>query len=65
MEFENVTGGIIVDSELCDCFTADGLMLANNLATLDEFPTLKAGANTIAWAGAVTKVVITPRWRDL
>lgn len=65
MEFENVMGGIIVDSELCDCFTADGLMLANNLATLDEFPTLKAGANTIAWAGAVTKVVITPRWRDL
>lgn len=65
MEFENVTGGIIVDSEKMDCFTADGLSLANSLATIDEFPTLKTGANVISWTGAVTKAQITPRWRDL
>ena len=30
-----------------------------------EFPKLSAGTNQIAWTGTVTKIVITPRWRDV
>lgn len=30
-----------------------------------EFPLLKAGSNTVAWTGSVTKLVIVPRFRYL
>jgi len=65
MEFAGVTSGIIVDSDYMDCFNLDGVTLANSFATLDEFPTLKPGINTISWTGAVTAVEVLPRWRDL
>ena len=65
VELEGVTGGAIIDTELMDVLNLAGTGLLNNIATIDEFPTLKAGSNTIAWAGAVTKITVTPRWRNL
>ena len=60
-------GGVIIDSELGDCFDLTKTRLLNSQVTLmdDEFPTLQPGANIISWTGTVTKITITPRWRDL
>ena len=33
--------------------------------TADDFPTLAPGANILSWTGGVTKITVTPRWRDL
>ena len=66
-----VTGmedGIIIDCELGDCFNlTESALLNDKVSLLDEdFPTLAPGDNIISWTGAgVTKVTITPRWRDL
>lgn len=63
--FDSVSGGIIVDSELGDCFTLAMDDLLNNKATFDEFPLLAPGANIVSWTGSVTKVTIRPRVRYL
>ena len=68
VEVENLEDGIIIDSELGDCFNLTETALLNHKVTLmdDEFPTLAPGANIISWTGAgVTGISITPRWRDL
>lgn len=65
MTFEGVTDGVIVDTELMDVFNLAGTALLNDLATMDDFPTLASGANIITWAGSVTKITITPRWRNI
>lgn len=65
MTFEGVTDGVIVDTELMDVFDLTGAALLNDLATMDDFPTLAPGRNMITWEGAVTKVTITPRWRNI
>lgn len=61
-------GGIIIDCELGDCFNlTESALLNDKVSLLDEdFPTLAPGDNIISWTGTgVTKVTITPRWRDL
>lgn len=63
MEFTG--GSVIVDSELRDCLNADGLTLANDRATLGEFPVLAPGNNAVSWTGSVTKVEILRRVRYL
>lgn len=68
VEVENLEDGIIIDSELGDCFNLTETALLNHKVTLmdDEFPTLAPGANIISWTGTgVTGITITPRWRDL
>ena len=68
VEVENLEDGIIIDSELGDCFNLTETALLNHKVTLmdDEFPTLAPGANIISWTGTgVTGISITPRWRDL
>lgn len=65
MEFAGITDGVIVDSEMRDCLTADASALANDYATMDEYPTLPVGSSAITWTGSVTAVEITPRWCDL
>ena len=35
-----------------------------NSKKIGNFPVLKKGENTISWSGTVTKVVITPNWRN-
>ena len=67
VEIEGLEDGIIIDSELGDCFNLTESALLNGKVTLmdDGFPTLAPGANIISWTGNVTKVTVTPRWRDL
>lgn len=68
VEVDDLGGGIILDSELGECFNLDETQLKNSVVTLmdDDFPTLAPGANIISWTGdGVTKVTVTPRWRDL
>lgn len=67
VEIEGLEDGIIVDSELGDCFNLTESALLNSKVTLmdDDFPTLAPGENIISWTGNVTKITITPRWRDL
>ena len=67
VEIEELEGGIIIDSEMGDCFDLTKTRLLNSQVTLmdDEFPTLAPGANIISWTGSVEKITITPRWRDV
>lgn len=69
--FSNVEGGIIIDSELNDAFTADGTLLANDKMD-GEFIKIRPGMSTVAWltggedaGGSVESVTIRPRWRYL
>ena len=68
VEIEDLDGGIIIDSELGDCFNLTETALLNSKVTLmdEDFPTLAPGANIISWTGTgVIKITVTPRWRDL
>ena len=67
VEIEELEDGIIIDSEMGDCFDLTKTRLLTSQVTLmdDEYPALAPGANIISWTGAVTKITITPRWRDL
>lgn len=67
VEIEELEDGIIIDSEMGDCFDLTKTRLLNSQVTLmdDEFPTLAPGANIISWTGIVEKITITPRWRDV
>ena len=68
VEVDDLGGGVILDSELGECFNLDETQLKNSVVTLmdEDFPTLEPGANIISWTGdGVTKVTVTPRWRDL
>ena len=48
-----------IDSDLMSCYK--GTILKNNTIGFTEFPVLKSGANSIAFTGTVSKIVITPR----
>lgn len=52
-----------IDSETLN--THKGTENKNATASSLEYPTLNPGANTISWAGNVSAVHITPRWRTL
>ena len=68
VEVDDLGGGVILDSELGECFNLDETQLKNSVVTLmdEDFPTLQPGANIISWTGTgVTGITITPRWRDL
>lgn len=66
MSFTDLGGGIVVDCKIGDCFNLEESLLANELVEIgdDDFPVLEAGANIIAWTGAITKITVTPRWRN-
>ena len=68
LEVTDLAGGVIIDSELGECFNLTETALRNDCVTLmdDNFPALHPGANIISWTGTgVTKITVTPRWRDL
>ena len=64
VELEGITGGIIIDSDVQDCFTLDRGALLNDKMTGD-FPLILPGTSTVSWTGTVTKITITPNWRWL
>lgn len=67
MYFNDISGGVIVDSELQDALTLDGAGLLNNNVGGDFFEIDPTYTNTVNWTlesgASVTKVIITPRWR--
>lgn len=62
VELEGVSGSIVLDCELKEAYAGSALM---NKHMTGEFPVLRPGANAVSWSGAVTKVVVRPRWRYL
>jgi phage-related protein len=61
----DVDGGtVVIDSELMDCFDADGVTLANHRVTMQEFPRLQPGNSWMSMTGA-DRVMIEGRWRSL
>lgn len=59
-------GTVYLDSEAEECYSVANSVKTNQNAMMSgEFPKLSAGTNQIAWTGTVTKIVITPRWRDI
>lgn len=66
--FQDVDGGIIIDSELGDALTPDGALLANDRISGELFR-MQPGANIVSWlidtGGSVSGVTIEPRWRCL
>ena len=63
MDFEGISGGIVVDSELQECLSLDGAQLLNSQAAMEDFPLLQPGGNAVSWTGDVTRVTRSPRWR--
>ena len=63
MEFDNVDGGVIIDSERMRLLNLDGVTNALE-HDIDKFPLLVPGENFIQWTGNVTSIEIEPRWRD-
>ena len=63
--FTGIEDGIIVDSDLMDALTPDGLNLANDKISGTPW-TIPPGDNAVSWAieeGSVSSVTILPRWR--
>lgn len=52
---------LTIDSEMMNCY--NGAVNCNNDVTLNEFPTLKAGANTISYTGFSEVKLISRWWR--
>lgn len=63
MEFEGISGGIIIDSDQMKLLNIDGISRNLN-QDIDEFPMLEPGANYMQWTGSITSIEIEPRWRD-
>lgn len=64
--FTDVSGGIIVDSELMNAFTADGKLLYNDHMEGEPWQ-IMPGENVVSWeaedGSRVDSVTILPRWR--
>lgn len=61
------TGGIVIDSELLDAFSLDYNAFYNAYMS-GEFPKIPVGESVLRCAvdsGTVSKIEITPRWREL
>lgn len=67
----NVSGGIVLDSELMDALNVDETQLLNDQMSGDFFE-VQPGTNTLSWEayeendnpGSVTSITILPRWRS-
>jgi len=52
-----------VDCETQQCYK--GSTNCNNNVTVNEFPTIPSGSQTITLGTGITKVIVTPRWWEL
>lgn len=67
MFFTDISSGVIVDSALMDALTLDGGGLLNNNVSGDFFTLDPGYPTTVSWTldsgAALSKIIITPRWR--
>lgn len=59
---EDITDEVTMDTELKQCYR-DTQNMGKQMT--GKYLTLREGMNNISWEGNVTKIEITPRWRDL
>lgn len=52
-----------VDCEAQQCYK--GTTNCNNNVTVNEFPTIPSGSQTITLGTGITKIIVTPRWWEL
>lgn len=66
MDFEGLTAGIIVDSELMDCFSLDRGQLLNSMVEMDDFPVMQPGVTYVQWTGegTIDEIIVSRRCRD-
>lgn len=66
IEFTGIEEGLIVDSDLKNCYELNGItrIYDDEKVDIDKFPLLQPGVNYISWTGNVSYVTILPRWRD-
>lgn len=60
---DGVDGYVMIDCEAQMVYKGDA-NLGSAVTRLGDWPTIPAGGCMINWSGDVTKVEITPRWRD-
>lgn len=58
--FTGVNEYIEVDGDIQACFK--GAELQNNKVNFTDFPKLAEGKNNISFTGAVSEIIIMPRW---
>lgn len=58
----NIVGYVVINSDLQDAYK-DSTLYNNYM--VGDFPMLIPQNNTISWTGTVTKIEITPNWRNL
>jgi predicted phage tail component-like protein len=61
---EIVGSGLIVDSEMMECFELDGATLATHRVIMSDYPEIPPGGITVSWSGDVQKITIEGRWRS-
>lgn len=66
IELSGIEDGIIIDSELKNCYELNGItrIYDDDKVDIDKFPQILPGINYISWTGSVSKITILPRWRD-
>lgn len=66
IELSGIEEGLIIDSELKNCYELDGTtrIYDDDKVDIDKFPRIQPGINYISWTGSVSKITILPRWRD-
>ena len=62
VELTDIAGSITLDTPLMEAYSG---FTSQNSHMNGEFPVLMPGVNGVSWMGNVTKVVITPNWREL
>ncbi|MTI71093.1 MAG: phage tail protein [Firmicutes bacterium] len=63
VELKDITGEIILNSEIQDCYDVNITNLNNKMK--GYFPTFKPGQNLVSWSGNVQSITIVPNWRWL
>lgn len=62
---DGLGGTVYVDCRDQEAYTVtDGARASANSRMSGEFPAVAPGDCAVSWEGDVTKIVITPRWRD-
>lgn len=60
---DGLSGTMLIDCEARLAWVGD-VLSSSMITRVGGWPILTPGSNAVSWSGGVTKVEITPRWRD-